>query len=602
MKALDQWVFWKSTIRDGKPTKIPVEVKSGKAAKSDDDATWCDFISAHNKFDDKKWQGVGFVFKKGCGITGIDLDGCRDPLTGKVEDWAKNIIEAVNSYTEVSPSGTGVKIFCKGTFALNGKKKELKGDEYQKIGDKNPGIEIYDHERYFAVTGLRLKVNSELRDAQDAIDFLTEMHWPVEQATTTPPSEYRSITGIMERARNYLRRVPPAVSGQDGHKQTYKTACILVKGFALNESEALQLMQEWNQGCVPPWSEKDLARKVREAMKAPGEVGHLRFASPQRWDSMQLPDYQPPPPKREIVAVTVADAARAYLEKIRTGNTNLISIGVPDVDHALEGGIEQGEIVIMAARSSHGKSTLAMQSVHQWTLDKIPCLIISEEMSKLALGKRTLQFISKTPQEHWHHSTNELEREVNAYEAERCSGYIIESVGSAAAAAEQMQKFKEEQGIRIAVIDYAQLLRSPGKGRYEQITNTCQTLVQSARQLGLTLVMLAQLNREIEKRTKFVPLMSDLRDSGQFEQDGDVVLFGVWPHRINSSAPANEYHVYVAKNRNRAINSPMVKCRFEPSRQRIIDEKPSDKPNHESSFDVFNQQGSDGEAYYGSGF
>jgi replicative DNA helicase len=85
---------------------------------------------------------------------------------------------------------------------------------------------------------------------------------------------------------------------------------------------------------------------------------------------------------------------------------------------------------------------------------------------------------------------------------------------------------------------------------------------------------LCQLNREIEKRTKFVPKPGDLKESGQFEQDADVILFLVWPHKIDQNEDPQEYLVFVDKNRNRAINQRCVKLKFRPSRQMLEEWKP----------------------------
>src|SRR5436190_3741594 len=80
-----------------------------------------------------------------------------------------------------------------------------------------------------------------------------------------------------ERARRYIARCPPAISGQGGHDGTFHVAAILVWGFALSEAEALMLLREWNRNCVPPWSETELAHKVRSAAAAPHSDarGHL---------------------------------------------------------------------------------------------------------------------------------------------------------------------------------------------------------------------------------------------------------------------------------------------------------------------------------------
>jgi replicative DNA helicase len=92
------------------------------------------------------------------------------------------------------------------------------------------------------------------------------------------------------------------------------------------------------------------------------------------------------------------------------------------------------------------------------------------------------------------------------------------------------------------------------------------------------LLALCQLNREIEKRTKFIPCVADIRDAGTLEQDADVILLLAWPHRVDAKQPANQYQIFVAKNRNRPINQPMVLCRFDPSRQTITEATPTYAP------------------------
>ena len=80
---------------------------------------------------------------------------------------------------------------------------------------------------------------------------------------------------MIERARKYVGKMDPAVSGQRGHDQTYYVACKLVLGFGLTVDEAFPVIAEWNAGCQPPWSEADLRRKLTEADKLPDERGTL---------------------------------------------------------------------------------------------------------------------------------------------------------------------------------------------------------------------------------------------------------------------------------------------------------------------------------------
>jgi len=72
---------------------------------------------------------------------------------------------------------------------------------------------------------------------------------------------------LVARATAYARKIPPAISGQGGHAHTFLTACRLVRGFSLNADEAYSVMLEWNRSCQPPWSERDLRRKIAEALQ-----------------------------------------------------------------------------------------------------------------------------------------------------------------------------------------------------------------------------------------------------------------------------------------------------------------------------------------------
>jgi hypothetical protein len=91
----------------------------------------------------------------------------------------------------------------------------------------------------------------------------------------------QTVPSVLERAQRYLQRCPPAISGQFGHKATFRVACILVHGFALSEGEALTAMREWNQRCNPPWEEADLVYKLKSAAATPSKkpIGYLRDGS-----------------------------------------------------------------------------------------------------------------------------------------------------------------------------------------------------------------------------------------------------------------------------------------------------------------------------------
>ena len=106
-----QWVAWKYVERDGKPTKCPVNPGTGALADSTDAATWGTFEQAVAACrQDAGLAGVGFVFSADDPFSGVDLDDCLEADTGQLKPWARQIVDRLASYAEISPSGTGVKI------------------------------------------------------------------------------------------------------------------------------------------------------------------------------------------------------------------------------------------------------------------------------------------------------------------------------------------------------------------------------------------------------------------------------------------------------------------------------------------------------------
>lgn len=563
-----QWVIWKMIERNGKPTKVPFQ-PCGLPAKSNDPSTWGTFAEAVAACSNRDYAGVGFMFSAEDPFCGIDLDGCWDTKTNTMSDWAKEIVLAFKSYAEISPSGTGVKIF---TRAMPSVCKKVAVSDAVKVCDKEPGIEVYDRLRYFAVTGEQLKDMSAIVDGQESIEWLEDRYFP-----HVPPSatqvDFRSAGAVVERARKYVAKMPPAISQQRGHDKTFHVACVLMLGFQLTEPEAMSVLTEYSNRCEPPWSEKELLHKVRSADRQQGERGFLRNASPDRLPRISIPEYKEPEPTGPNVT-TIYDAAKSYLGSLRANGLGLIECNMGDLDYAMGGGVEKGEMVILAARPSHGKSLCALQLVHQWSQEGRPCAIVSEEMSSLALGKRTVQFITDAPQEHWRDLVDALETDVDLYQRTHQKTFIFEACGTVDAAAKAIEDAVKNHGVECAVIDYAQLLRSHGKTRYEQVTNTSVVLRQLATSQKIVLVALCQLSRAIESRNEFIPSMGDIKESGQLEQDADVIIVLVWPYQVDKSQPKNQFQFYLLKNRNRERNQWCVEATIIPHRQKIVDQLP----------------------------
>ena len=139
LRRHDQWICWRTEMRNGKPTKTPISPHEKAFAKVNDPSTWASFEIAVDALSRDDVHGLGFVFTGSDTIAGIDLDDVRDPETGSLTNIAEEIVSTLDSYTEVSPSGTGLHVLIQG-FVPEGRQR-------------HDGIELYDEGRFFTVTG-----------------------------------------------------------------------------------------------------------------------------------------------------------------------------------------------------------------------------------------------------------------------------------------------------------------------------------------------------------------------------------------------------------------------------------------------------------------
>ncbi|NMC34132.1 MAG: hypothetical protein GYA36_16985, partial [Veillonellaceae bacterium] len=145
MREIPHWVCWRGEYRKDNPklSKVPADPKTGRNASSTKRETWGTFDQAHGHFNKSLTLcGLGFVFSEEDSLVGVDLDNCIDPATGIIKPWAREILDDLNTYCEISPSGKGVKAFCLG--------------DIPEAGSKRGDLEIYKSGRYFTVTGCKL--------------------------------------------------------------------------------------------------------------------------------------------------------------------------------------------------------------------------------------------------------------------------------------------------------------------------------------------------------------------------------------------------------------------------------------------------------------
>lgn len=140
-----QWVVWRWEKRNGKLTKPPYQ-PNGSPAKSNDRTTWVSFAEAIAAFEGGNFNGVGFVLTAEDPYAMADLDHCLDSA-GNIEAWAGEIVDHLRSYTEITPSGEGLRVIVKAILPLGGRKRGI---------GTGGGVELYDRVRYMTMSGNHL--------------------------------------------------------------------------------------------------------------------------------------------------------------------------------------------------------------------------------------------------------------------------------------------------------------------------------------------------------------------------------------------------------------------------------------------------------------
>jgi hypothetical protein len=146
LAALPNWVVWRwETAKNGKPTKVPYQPNRPQAkARNNAASTWGDYETARQTSERGKADGVGFCLL-GTEFAAFDLDNCRNAANGEIAIWAQKLVERVGSYTEVTVSGTGLRIIGRGTGPKVHKKQRTEGEG---------SLETYRKaERYIVMTG-----------------------------------------------------------------------------------------------------------------------------------------------------------------------------------------------------------------------------------------------------------------------------------------------------------------------------------------------------------------------------------------------------------------------------------------------------------------
>jgi hypothetical protein len=221
-----QWVAWRNEQRNSKPTKVPY-IAPNRRAEADAPTTWlCHDDAAGLAKEIANGHGGGIGLELGrCGdlwLTGIDLDTCRNRDTGMISPWATAVLKRFDTYTEISPSGEGVKAFCliepDDVAAVRNLMGTQHGKQFKSANGSAhpPAIELYISNRYFAVTWAGLdNYPDELRTIP-----LADLQWLINEAGPSfagkakakPTGDADTILARLERAASANNAIRTALT------------------------------------------------------------------------------------------------------------------------------------------------------------------------------------------------------------------------------------------------------------------------------------------------------------------------------------------------------------------------------------------------------
>ena len=372
LKSLPQWVCFRTVPRDnGKLAKIPVNPKTLTDAKANDPGTWATFdeaVAALQRYPERL-AGIGIEFANG--IFGVDLDGVINEA-GQITAEAADIVATMDSYTEYSPSGTGLHILCKGSIPPG---KRRKG-----------AFEIYENGRFFTVTGKPYGPTRAFaeRTRQAATVHRRYIDPPAAAPATVQPNnspwsddELLSKMFTSKQGAEIKRLFDGDLSAHGGDHSAADMALVNHLCYWTNGDEwAIERLFRRSGLMRDKWDRRDNQygtygnRTIQTALKnfTPYSGPVYTYEQARRdFDDLDAPPSSPvgspPPVVAPFEKKSAADLVGDFMAKVQSDLYKPIPTGFKHLDDALAGGLLTKSFVLIGAASSMGKTTFAQQMV-----------------------------------------------------------------------------------------------------------------------------------------------------------------------------------------------------------------------------------------------
>lgn len=271
-------------------------------------------------------------------------------------------------------------------------------------------------------------------------------------------------------------------------------------------------------------------------------------------------------PIKDVIKETFKNIEKLYAKKeLITG----VASGFEKLDE-MTAGLQRSDLIVIAGRPSMGKTAFALNiAQHAAIQERIPVAVFSLEMSKEQLAMRMLSSEARVDSQRLRKGfLGETDWPKLTTAAGSLSDALIFIDDTPAITALEMKakarRLKAEHGLGLIILDYLQLMKgsdSTRDSREQEISEISRSLKALAKELGIPVIALSQLNRKVEDRTNRRPQMADLRESGAIEQDADVIIFLYRDEVYNKSEDNPEKglaEVIVGKQRNGPVGTVKV--------------------------------------------
>jgi replicative DNA helicase len=277
--------------------------------------------------------------------------------------------------------------------------------------------------------------------------------------------------------------------------------------------------------------------------------------------------------------VHISNVIDAYFQQInehreQRGDVVGVPTGYPDLDR-LTGGLQSSDMIILAARPSVGKTSLALCIAYNVSLLAQQTVgIFSLEMSRDQLTHRMLSM----------HTGIDMQRLRTGNFREHELQLVIEGMGQLSSAPiyiedtpglsvmevrSKARRLQAQSGVDLVIVDYLQLMQARrSDNRVQEVSDISRGLKALARELNIPVIAISQLSRAVEGRTNHVPMLSDLRESGSIEQDADLVMF-IYREDLydKESDKKGIAEIHIAKHRNGPLG--VIPLRFDSATTRF---------------------------------